>query len=61
MSSRYVQPLRILNQFIFLAFMLWLGIRFFQFVQFFRSGGATAFVPRPVAPILAVCFHLPVG
>lgn len=47
MSARYVQPLRILIQFCFLGFMLWLGIRFYQFVLYFRSGGTTAFVPRP--------------
>lgn len=47
MPSRYVQPLRILIQFCFLGFMLWLGLRFFLFVEYFRSGGAAAFVPRP--------------
>ncbi len=47
MSARYVQPLRILVQFCFLGFMLWLGIRFYQFVLYFRSGAATPFVPRP--------------
>lgn len=47
MSARYVQPLRILIQFGFLGFMLWLGIRFYQFVSYFRSGGTSAFVPRP--------------
>jgi polyferredoxin len=47
MPSRYVQPLRLLIQFSFLGFMIWLGIRFYQFVLYFRSGGTTAFVPRP--------------
>jgi len=47
MSARYVQPLRILIQFCFLGFMLWLGFRFYQFVLHFRSGAATPFVPRP--------------
>ena len=47
MSARYVQPLRLLIQFCFLAFMLWLGIRFYQFVHYFRSNGSAAFVPRP--------------
>lgn len=47
MSFRYVQPLRILIQFCFLLFMVWLGVRFYQFVLFFRSSGTTAFVPRP--------------
>jgi len=47
MSARYVQPLRILIQFCFLGFMLWLGVRFYQFVLYFRSGGTTPFVARP--------------
>lgn len=47
MSDRYVQPLRILIQFCFLGFMLWLGVRFYQFVLYFRSNGTTSFVPRP--------------
>jgi polyferredoxin len=47
MSARYVQPLRILIQFCFLGFMLWLGVRFYQFVHYVSSDGATPFVPRP--------------
>jgi polyferredoxin len=47
MPARYVQPLRILIQFCFLGFMLWLGLRFYQFVEYARSGGAARFVPRP--------------
>ena len=47
MSARYVQPLRILIQFCFLGFMLWLGVRFYQFVHHFRSNGEAPFVPRP--------------
>jgi len=47
MSARYVQPLRILIQSCFLGFMLWLGIRFYQFVTHVRSGGISPFVPRP--------------
>ncbi|QEM67361.1 4Fe-4S binding protein [Geobacter sp. FeAm09] len=47
MSARYVQPLRILVQFCFLGFMLWLGFRFYQFVHYLRVGGASAPVPRP--------------
>jgi polyferredoxin len=47
MPARYVQPLRILIQFCFLGFMLWLGVRFYQFVLCIRSGGTSAFVPRP--------------
>ncbi len=47
MSARYVQPLRILIQFCFLGFMLWLGIRFYQFVDAVRSGVAHPIVSRP--------------
>lgn len=47
MPSRYVQPLRILIQYCYLGFMLWLGLRFYQFVEYIRSGGATALVSRP--------------
>lgn len=47
MSDRYIQPLRILIQFFFLCLSIWLGIRFFQFVQYFRTGGATSQVARP--------------
>jgi polyferredoxin len=47
MSTRYVQPLRILIQFCFLGFMLWLGIRFFQFVSSVSSAGASPFAERP--------------
>lgn len=47
MSARYVQPLRILIQCLFMIFMLWLGIRFYQFVNYFYSGGSTSFVERP--------------
>ncbi|WP_298272940.1 4Fe-4S binding protein [Geobacter sp.] len=62
MSKRYVQPLRIAIQWAFLAFMLYLGLRFFLFVRHFRSGGATPFVPRadgiegflPIAGLLDV-------
>src|ERR1039457_546178 len=42
-----MQPLRILIQFCFLGFMLWLGLRFYQFVDYFRSGGTSAVVSRP--------------
>ena len=47
MSARYVQPLRILVQFCFLACMVWLGILFFQFVSSISSGGAASLVERP--------------
>lgn len=38
MSDRYVQPLRLLIQFCFLLFMIWLGVRFYQFVEPLRTG-----------------------
>jgi polyferredoxin len=47
MSARYVQPLRILIQFCFLGFMLWLGFRFYQFVAHVRGGALSTYVPRP--------------
>ena len=47
MSKRYLQPLRILVQWGFLFFSLYLGIQFYRFVLYFRSGGAAHFVPRP--------------
>ncbi|MBW4055307.1 MAG: 4Fe-4S binding protein [Proteobacteria bacterium] len=47
MSSRYMQPLRILIQFGFLGFMVWLGIRFYQFVQSIGSGIKEIGVARP--------------
>lgn len=47
MPARYVQPLRILIQFSFLSFMLWLGVRFWQFVHYLHSGGRAPFVERP--------------
>ncbi len=47
MPARYVQPLRILVQFCFLAFMFWLGLSFYLFVRYAGSGGNSAPVPRP--------------
>lgn len=47
MSKRYLQPLRILIQWGFLLFSLYLGMQFYRFVLHFRSGGAAPFVPRP--------------
>jgi len=47
MPARYVQPLRILIQFCFLAFMVWLGLRLYLFADYFRSGGVSAPVTRP--------------
>ena len=42
-----MQPLRIAIQWLYLFFTIWLGIRFWQFVTYFRSGGVTPAVPRP--------------
>ncbi len=47
MSARYVQPLRILIQWCFLSFMLWLGIRFYLFIDAIRSGTLPASTLRP--------------
>lgn len=47
MQHRYVQPLRIAIQWGFLLFVIYIGIRFAMFVDFFRSGGAA---PIPIRP-----------
>ncbi|OGT97578.1 MAG: 4Fe-4S binding protein [Geobacteraceae bacterium GWB2_52_12] len=47
MSARYVQPLRILIQLLFLFFTFLLGFRFYQFVLYYRTGGMSAPVARP--------------
>ena len=47
MGKRFMQPLRIAVQWGYLLFMLYLGVQFFRFVSYCRSGGATPFVPRP--------------
>ena len=47
MGNRFMQPLRIAIQWLYLLFTIWLGIRFWQFVTYFRSGGMTPAVPRP--------------
>ncbi len=47
MGNRFMQPLRIAVQWLYLFFCLWLGWRFFQFVLHFRTAGATPFVSRP--------------
>ncbi len=46
MSNRYMQPLRIAVQWGFLLFILYLGVQFYRFVLYFRSGGASSFVTR---------------
>jgi polyferredoxin len=47
MAEKKVQQIRLAVQWGFLFFSLYLGIAFYQFVQHFRSGGATPFVARP--------------
>lgn len=47
MSARYMQPLRILIQCSFLGFMVWLGLRFYQFVQVISSGVKGPLAVRP--------------
>jgi len=47
MAGKKVQRIRIAVQWGFLLFSLYLGVAFYQFVQHFRSGGATPFVARP--------------
>ncbi len=47
MSARYMQPLRILVQCGFLVFMIWLGLRFYQFVQEVGSGVEEYVTVRP--------------
>ncbi|MCM2358626.1 MAG: 4Fe-4S binding protein [Geobacteraceae bacterium] len=47
MFNRFMQPLRLAVAWGFLFFQLYLGIQFYRFVLYFRSGGTTSFVPRP--------------
>ncbi len=47
MSNRFMQPLRIGVAWSFLLFQLYLGVTFYRFVLYLRSGGATPYVPRP--------------
>ncbi len=47
MSSRYVQPLRILAQSGFLGFVIWLGVRYYRFVQMMSSGADGSVAIRP--------------
>lgn len=47
MSNRFMQPLRITIQWLYLFFISWLGFRFYQFVAHFRSNGMTPLVNRP--------------
>lgn len=47
MHQRYVQPLRIAVQWAFLVFCLFLGFRFYQFVNHYAVGSPVAPPPRP--------------
>jgi len=47
MPARYMQPLRILVQCAFLGFMIWLGFRFYRFVQAVSFDLTGAVVVRP--------------
>jgi polyferredoxin len=47
MTARYVQPLRILVQMIFLGLTLWLGLRFYHFVSNIIAGDAVLIADRP--------------
>lgn len=47
MSARYMQPLRILIQCCFIGFMIWIGLRFYLFVQSAGTGGKETLVTRP--------------
>ena len=47
MPSRYMQPLRILIQCAFLGFMVWLGLRFYHFVQVVSSSLKGPITVRP--------------
>ena len=47
MFNRFIQPLRIAVAWSFLLFQFYLGVQFYRFVLYLRSGGAAPFVPRP--------------
>jgi polyferredoxin len=47
MSARYMQPLRILTQFAFFGFLLWLSFCFYTFVQMVSSPTGATTIARP--------------
>lgn len=47
MHNRLIQPIRIAVQLGFFFLTIYLGISFYRFVLYFRSGGLTPSVPRP--------------
>lgn len=65
MSARYVQPLRILIQYVFLGAVIWLAYHFYQFVQVVCSGiavrpdGIDGFLP--VSGLLGTAFWVKCG
>ena len=46
-SERSIQKIRFIVQSLFALLCIWIGIEFYQFVQFLESGGAAAFTNRP--------------
>ena len=61
MAEKNVQRVRVAVQWGFLLFSLYLGVTFYRFVQYFRTGGVTPFVARPdgvEAPALAETQYL---
>jgi polyferredoxin len=49
MHERFMQPLRIAVQTVYLILSCWIGIAFFRFVVQFRSGGNGTILERPAA------------
>lgn len=49
LKRRPVQIARYVVQALFLFFLLYVGLRFYQFYMYFESNGKTPFVPRPSA------------
>lgn len=47
MTARYMQPLRIFIQWIFIGFMLWLAVSFYKFVQIISHPTGGGLVVRP--------------
>ena len=47
MAEKNVQRVRIAIQWGFLLFSLYLGVTFYRFVLYYRSGGTTPMVARP--------------
>lgn len=69
MSARYMQPLRIFIQCGFLGFMIWLSLRFFEFIQAVTSGSSGAMSVRsdgiegflPISGLLGASYWLKGG